>query len=318
MSKIQLFENNSEIGAGTRGASLGIDALKIAAYNSNSNFFKKFDSKIIPTKNNTLDQEVKFPKAKRIDSIIEVCSSVSFHVSGALKKHQFPFLLSSDHSNAIGTIAGIKAANPSLRLGVIWIDAHADLHSPYTTPTGNVHGMSLMASLNQDNSARRVHELDHLTNQQWEKLKKIDNIYPKIHPDDIAILGLRSTEDPEDYFIIDNKINKISVEYVRRNNPETVAKEVLSYLSGCDLLYISFDVDSLDCDLVSYGTGTPVPNGFTENEAAGLINNLLIDKRTCCFEMVEINPCLDNKQNKMAETALRVIEHASSIIEKRG
>ena len=318
MSKIQLFENNSEIGAGTRGSSLGIEALKIAAYNSKSNFFKKFDSKIIPTKNNALNQDDKYPKAKRIDSIIEVCSSVSLNVSGALKKHQFPFVLSSDHSGAIGTIAGIKAANPSLRLGVIWIDAHADLHSPYTTPTGNVHGMSLMASLNQDNSERRVHELDHLTNQQWEKLKKLDNIYPKIHPDDIAILGLRSTEDPEDYFIIDNKINKISVEHVRRNNPEAVAKEVLNYLSGCDLLYISFDVDSLDCDLVSYGTGTPVPNGFTENEAAGLINNLLIDKRTCCFEMVEINPCLDNKQNKMAETALRVIEHASSIIEKRG
>ena len=121
MSKIQLFENNSEIGAGTRGSSLGIEALKIAAYNSKSNFFKKFYSKIIPTKNNALNQDDKYPKAKRIDSIIEVCSSVSSNVSGALKKHQFPFVLSSDHSGAIGTIAGIKAANPSLRLGVIWL-----------------------------------------------------------------------------------------------------------------------------------------------------------------------------------------------------
>jgi arginase len=318
MSKIQLFENNSEIGAGTRGSSLGVDGLKIAAFNSNSSFFKKFKSKVIPSKNYVLNEEEKYPKAKRIDSIIDVCLSISEHVASSIKKHKFPFLLSGDHSSAIGTIAGIKSANPSLRLGVIWIDAHADLHSPYTTPSGNVHGMSLLASLNQDNFDRRVHELDHLTNQKWEKLKKLENIYPKVLVDDVVFLGLRSTEDPEDYFIIDNEINKISVEHVRRNGSENVSKEVLEYLSACDLLYISFDVDSLDCDLVSYGTGTPVPNGFTENEVAGLINNLLIDKRTCCLEVVEINPCLDNKQNKMAETALRVVEHACSIIEKRG
>tara|TARA_B100001287_G_scaffold275947_1_gene285143 strand:+ start:15890 stop:16846 length:957 start_codon:yes stop_codon:yes gene_type:complete len=318
MSKIQLFENSSEIGAGTRGSSLGIEALKIAAFNSNSRFFKKFKSHKILNKNDLLNENPVFPKAKRIEGIIEVCANLSNNISKTLKKNQFPFILSGDHSSAIGTIAGIKAANPSLRLGVIWIDAHADLHSPFTTPSGNVHGMSLMASLNQDNSKRRVHELDHLTNQQWEKLKNLENISPKIHVDDIVFLGLRSSEDPEDYFIIENDINKISVENVRRNGAEKIAKEVLDYLSKCDLLYISFDVDSLDCDLVSYGTGTPVPNGFTEHEVASLINNFLIDKRTCCFELVEINPCLDNKQNKMAETALRIIEHASSIVDKRG
>ena len=318
MSKIQLFENNSEIGAGTRGSSLGNKALRIAAYNSKSNFFKKFYPQLILDKNDMLDLPSEFNKAKRIDGIFHVCSDLSNKVSATLKKHHFPFILSGDHSSAIGTIAGIKSAYPEKRLGVIWIDAHADLHSPYTTPSGNVHGMSLMASLNHDNSNRRVHELDHLTYQQWEKLKKLNNIFPKIRVDDIVFLGLRSTEDPEDYFIIENKMNKISVEHVRRNSPKLIAEKTLKELSDCDLIYISFDVDSLDCDLISYGTGTPVPNGFTEDEVAGLINNLLIDKRTCCFEMVEINPCLDNKQNKMAETALRIIEHASSIIEKRG
>ena len=74
----------------------------------------------------------------------------------------------------------------------------------------------------------------------------------------------------------------------------------------------------MDCDLISYGTGTPVQNGLTEQEASSLINHLLIDKRTNCFEIVEINPCLDNKQNKMAETAFRILESATSIIEKRG
>ena len=99
----------------------------------------------------------------------------------SLKKNFFPFMLSGDHSSAVGTISGIKAANPSSRIGVIWIDAHADLHSPFTTPSGNVHGMTLMALLNQDNYNRRLHELDHLTSQQWDKLKKLDSISPKIH-----------------------------------------------------------------------------------------------------------------------------------------
>ena len=172
--------------------------------------------------------------------------------------------------------------------------------------------------MNFDNAERRIHELDHSTQQQWEKLKKVGDIYPKISADDIVFIGLRSTEDAEDYFIIDNNLKKVSVEEVRRRGHEKVSEEVLEYLSSCDTIYISFDVDSLDCDLVSYGTGSPVPNGLTEQEAGGLINNFLINKKTSCLEVVEINPCLDNKQNRMAETALRILDRACSIIEKRG
>ena len=319
MSKTKLIENISEIGAGTRGSSLGIDALKIADFNLELGFFKRFNqSHKIINNNDSLLQETTYGKAKRIDHIIEVCEDISSNVSAVLKKNGFPIVLSGDHSGAIGTISGIKTANPSARIGVIWIDAHADLHTPFTTPSGNVHGMTLMASLNFDNAERRIHELDHSTQQQWEKLKKVGDIYPKISADDIVFIGLRSSEDAEDYFIIDNNLKKVSVEEVRRRGHEKVSEEVLEYLSSCNTIYISFDVDSLDCDLVSYGTGTPVPNGLTEQEAGGLINNFLINKKTSCLEVVEINPCLDNKQNRMAETALRILDRACSIIEKRG
>ena len=318
MSKIQIVENCSEIGAGTRGSSLSVDALKVASRNIKSNLFKKYKSVVVPNYNDVLDQPVNFPKALRIDSVIKVCEGLSSIVGKSLNKHNFPLVLSGDHSNAAGTLAGIKSTYPDKRIGVVWIDAHADLHSPYTTPSGNVHGMSLAASVGSDNDKHRAHELDHLTQQQWEKYKSLENISPKVNTDDIVLVGLRSSEDPEDYFIIENNIKKISVEEVRRSAPDVVANDVLKYLSSCDLIYISFDVDSLDCDLVSYGTGTPVMNGFTEQEASGVINHLLIDKRTCCLEVVEINPCLDNKQNKMAETALRILDQATSIVEKRG
>ena len=319
MGKIKLIENNSEIGAGTRGSSLGLAALKVADFNLGTGFFKKNkDAFVVKNENVSLQKPSPFLKAKYIDQIFHVCEDISTQVNNAFQKNSFPILLSGDHSSAIGTISGIKAANPSARIGVIWIDAHADLHTPFTTPSGNVHGMSLMAALNFDNLERRIHEIDHATQQQWDKIKKMGNIYPKITTDDIVFIGLRSSEDPEDYFIIENNIKRIGVEEVRRRGYEKISFEVLEYLDACDLIYLSFDVDSLDCDLISYGTGTPVPNGLTEQEAGGLINGFLISKKTACFEVVEINPCLDNKQNKMAETALRILDRASSIIEKRG
>lgn len=317
-SKIKIIENKSEIGAGTRGSSLGIDALKVASLKSNSSYFFRYKSIVLEDYNHLLFEQVKFPKAKRIEKVIDVFNIVANEVSSQLLKNNFPIILSGDHSSAGGTIAGIKKAYPGKRLGVVWIDAHADLHSPYTSPTGNLHGMSLATALNSNNEKHRVQEIDSATNELWDKLKSVGNISPKINARDLVYVGLRSTEEPEDYFISNNEIKNINVETIRRNGAESAANDILDYLSKCDIIYISFDVDSMDCDLISYGTGTPVQNGLTDQEASSLINHLLIDKRTNCLEIVEINPCLDNKQNKMAETSFRILESATSIIEKRG
>ena len=317
-SRIKIIENKSEIGAGTRGSSLGIDALKVASLNCNSEFFTRHQSIVLEDFNYKLFDQLKYPKAKRIESVIEMFEIIAGQVSDQLLKNNFPILLTGDHSCAGGTIAGIKKAYPGKRLGVVWIDAHADLHSPYTSPTGNLHGMSLATALNSDNEDYRVQEIDSATKDLWRKLKSVGNIFPKITTRDLIYVGLRSTEESEDYYISNNEIKNINVETVRRNGAESAANDILNYLSNCDIIYISFDVDSMDCDLISYGTGTPVQNGLTDQEASSLINHLLIDKRTSCLEIVEINPCLDNKQNKMAETSFRILESASSIIEKRG
>jgi arginase len=318
MKRIVLVENKSEIGAGTRGASLGIDAVKIAALNAKSDYFKNAKIVKIENENDRLWEDVNFESAKRIRGVVEVYKRISSTVSEILGKNKFPVLLSGDHSNAGGTIAGIKMAYPDKRLGVIWIDAHADLHSPYTSPSGNIHGMPLATALGTDNEKYAVKELSAEVKDNWEKLKGIGNIQPKISAEDLVFIGVRDTEDPEDYFIANNKIKNVSVEHVRRTGAQQVSEQVLAYLGECDVIYVSFDVDSMDCDLISYGTGTPVQNGLTDQEASGLINHFLIDKRVKCFEVVEINPCLDNKQNKMAETAFRIMEGASAIIEKRG
>ena len=318
MSKVTIIENRSEIGAGTRGSSLGIDAMKVAALNNDSSFFYNRPIEIIKDNNHLLSEKFNHPTAIRIEGVIDVFENVAVKVGANLEKNRIPIVLSGDHSSAGGTIAGIKRAHPDKRLGVVWIDAHADLHSPYTSPSGNLHGMSLATALNEDNDKYRIQEVDALTREQWNKLKNVSNIAPKISSRDIVFVGLRATEEPEDYYISNNKIKSVLVEEVRRKGVSEIADNILSYLKDCDIIYVSFDVDSMDCDLVSYGTGTPVSNGLSEQEAGGLINLLLIDKRSICFEIVEINPCLDNKQNKMAETAFRILENATAIIEKRG
>lgn len=318
MEKIKLIENSSELGAGTRGASLGVDAMKIASIKANSKYFTNYKIVILPDNNDLLFHDIQYTKAKRIDGVIENYELISKTVKETFKSGEFPIVLSGDHSCAGGTIAGVKAAYPDKRLGVIWIDAHADLHSPYTSPSGNIHGMPLATALNVDNLDHKIKDLSEELEGQWNKLKNMCGITPKILPEDLVFVGVRDTEDPEDYYISKNNVKNIPVEHVRRNGVREISEEILKYLKDCDMIYISFDVDSMDCDLVSYGTGTPVPNGLTEQEAGGLINNLLIDKRVNCFEIVEINPCLDNKQNKMAETAFRILESATAIIEKRG
>ena len=146
MEAIKLIEVKSEIAAGTRGASLGIDALKTACLDKGSDFFAQFDSEEVENMNHMMFEyaEEDIDKtAKYIEGVYTMVKRVSRTISFALEDGTFPLVLAGDHSTAAGTIAGIKKAYPFKRLGVIWIDAHADLHSPYTTPSGNMHGMPL-------------------------------------------------------------------------------------------------------------------------------------------------------------------------------
>ena len=138
MRNIKLIEVPSEIGAGTRGASLGVEAIKIAAMDFMSNFFIHFPSEKIPNENKLLYEPIESPYAKRVKGVYSMYEKISKAVSETIKNNFFPVVLSGDHSTAGATIAGIKMAKPKSKLGVIWIDAHADMHTPYTTPSGNV------------------------------------------------------------------------------------------------------------------------------------------------------------------------------------
>ncbi len=312
MRNIKIIEVRSEIGAGTRGASLGIDAIRIAALDFMSNFFVNFPSEQVETENSLLYAPVASPYAKRIQGVYTMYERVSKSVADTLKSGLFPLVLAGDHSTAGGTIAGIKIAKPKNRLGVIWIDAHADLHTPYTTPSGNMHGMPLAASLGIDNLENQVHTPDKQTVDLWNQLKNIGKISPKIKPEDIVFIGLRDYEKEEESILKRHNIKVIPVQEVRRKGVEHVARQALLHLSSCDDIYVSFDVDSLDSS-ISRGTGTPVSNGLREREAEDLLASLMQNHKICCFEVTEVNPTLD-KENLMAEIAFNILQRSVNLL----
>ncbi len=307
---IKLIEVKSEIGAGTRGSSMGVDAIKIAALDFGSNFFKKFKAVEVQNENHLLLEPVVNDYAKRIKGIYTLNERLANEIKKTLLSDEVPIVLAGDHSSALGTITGIKMAYPKKRIGVIWIDAHADLHTPYTTPSGNMHGMPIACVLGEDNKERQQNKPDDETIEYWEKLKNLGGITPKIHYNDLVYIALRDFEPQEDFLIKKHKVRVFNLQEIRKKAVERVAIESLNYLDHCDLIYVSFDVDSMD-SRISSGTGTPVPNGITEKEAGNLIYYIMRSKKIGCFEMVEINPTLD-KENLMAENAFEILQKATN------
>ncbi|GFD80280.1 arginase [Tenacibaculum sp. KUL118] len=311
MKEIKIIKNRSDIGAGTRGSDMGVDAIEIAAINKKSNYFDSFYFEDVITENESIYNKVNNSFAKRIDSVFNQCKRLSNHVKVNLQEGKFPIVLSGDHSSALGTISGIKAANPNKRVGVVWIDAHGDLHSPYTSPSGNIHGMPLSAAISDDNLDCQINDVDRETSELWERMKNIGTPGQKVLPEDIIFFGVRDTEEPEDKQMEKYGIKNYMVAEVRYRGLDVCVNEALDKLSVCDVIYVSFDVDSMDCDMISYGTGTPVPKGFDQHEIIDIINGLLASNKVACLEFVEVNPLLDFKGNKMAETAFEVLEEVT-------
>jgi arginase len=312
MKNIKIIEVPSEIGAGTRGASLGVEAIKIAALDFMSNFFIHFPTERIPVENKLLYEPIESPYAKRIKGVAVMYEKVSKAVADSLKNNFFPVIISGDHSIGGAAISGIKIAKPASKLGVVWIDAHADLHTPYTTPSGNMHGMPLAAAINEDNLECAVHELDEETAKQWNFLKNIGKMAPKVLPEDVVFISLRDFEREEKFLIDKYGMKVVSTKEVRNKGAESVVRSVLRYLSDCTEIFISFDVDSLDSS-ISKGTGTPVGNGLREREAEDLISKFMQNRKVCCFEITEVNPTLD-KENLMAEIAFAILQRSVNVL----
>jgi arginase len=297
----------SDIGAGFRGADQGVIAL--LDLSTESGLSDKVEKR---------DCDVSFADgftslyAKNIEKVLHICEAVCVEVCDSLMSGHFPVLISGDHSSATGTIAGIKKAKPDSRLGIIWVDAHADLHSPYTSFTGNMHGMTLAASLGMDNRSCLFRNPDNMTLDFWDCFKHIGGMTEKIKPSDIVYVTLRDLEEQESHIIEKYDIRNFTTKELRDKKEKVLGTLILEYLKDCTDIYLSFDTDSLEGSIFK-GTGLPVNNGIMPKEAEELIGIILEDPKVICFEITELNPRFD-VNHVTTNMVYHILEKALSVL----
>lgn len=287
-----------DIGAGKKGAADGPTAVK-------NQLIEKgvvVENTIVLNEDCHNKEEGKSYKfAKNIDRILNNSNELESSVFKIIKDEKFPIILSGDHSNAIGAISGLKNAHPNNRIGVIWVDAHADLHSPYTTPSGNLHGMPLAVVGGIDNINHSKNTLTEEELSFWNQLKRLgqQNICPKIDVKDIVFIGIRDAEKEEWGIIKEKGIKTFEPSEIASSGIVEIVNQTFSYLSQCDYLYVSFDADSLDPEL-STGTGTPSKNGLKMDEAEYIFKAVFEHPKLRVLEITEVNPNLNQGFNDMA------------------
>lgn len=224
--------------------------------------------------------KIKDPHLKYLPEITTACGKLARKVKGVLNKGAFPLVLGGDHSMSIGTIAGLAGycRDAGKRLGVIWVDAHSDINLPATSPSGNIHGMPVAASIGLG----------------APELTAVGGNFRKLDPANIAMIGLRSVDEGERKIIREEGILTYTMSDIDRMGIYTVVQEALSYLTErADHIHVSFDLDSVDPS-VARGVGTPVPGGLTYREAHLLMELIAERGALSSLEVAEVNPILDN------------------------
>jgi len=234
-------------------------------------------------------------KMKYIDCIVPMSRRIAGAVATSVQAGNFPLVLGGDHSLSIGSVRG---AARNKKIGVIWIDAHPDFNTGETTPSGNIHGMSL-ALLAGMGDKRLI--------QLW------DETVPVIDPAKIAIIGARDVDSGEKANLQKAGAMVMGMEQIDRYGMVAAIEKAIERVShDVDGIYLSFDMDSLDPEHAP-GVGTPVPAGLTQREAHLACEMISETKKLIGMDLVEVNPILDG-QNK---TAVLAVEFALSALGRR-
>lgn len=240
-----------------------------------------------------------WPNARRLAQIQPLLTEIQRSVADFYlhQPQQKLLVLSGDHSSACAVLSGLKTAYPDCRLGLIWIDAHADIHTPSSTPSGNLHGMPLGAVL----VPTAIPSLP-----LWQQTQAMCS--GVIGSDDLVYIGIRDLEMAEWQLLEAQQICAWTAAQVAMDGALAVAHKALSYLSAVDLLYVSFDIDALDAS-VAAATGTPVVGGLNELQVHQLLQVFLADPRVKLFEVTEYAPALD-QQGQTGDLLQRLLSAA--------
>jgi arginase len=277
-----------DLGAGRRGVDMGPSAIRYAG----------LDGRIADLGYEYLDRgnvgtavaeaiAVDDEHARFLPQIKETCAQIAELVADAARAELIPIVLGGDHSVALGSLGGLREVHG--RGGAIWLDAHGDLNSPETSPSGNVHGMVLAAALGLAG--------DRFREDGWN--------LPALAPGRVALVGVRSLDDGERELLkkLDAKIFTMSD--VDRLGVETVVREALAHAAGPGFVHVSLDMDVVDPD-VAPGVGTPVRGGLSYREAHLALELIAESGLASSIDVVEVNPILD-RENETGKLAVELV-----------
>lgn len=291
--KLKVIGYPLDLGAGRRGVDMGPSALRIAGL---AQKLEQLEYEVhdigditVPTPET---QDIYDARLRYLPEITKASEALALHVKNALDTGFFPLILGGDHSMSIGSLAGISAhcKAQNKRLGVIWVDAHSDINTPETTPSGNIHGMPVAVNLGIG----------------AKELTGVGGDFVKLQPQNITMIGLRSVDPGERELIKQLGIEAYSMTEIDKLGMYAIMLTVLERMkSRIDHLHISFDLDGVDPS-VAKGVGTPVSGGLSYRETHLIMEMAAESGLVKSFEVTEVNPILDD-MNQSADFAVGVV-----------
>ena len=290
--KVALIGAPLDLGAGRRGVDMGPSAIRYAGLEQHLRETLGIESVDLGNIETPVAESLETgdESARFLPQILELCDRVAKLVGDARRKGETPLVLGGDHSVALGSLVGMASAHG--QGGVVWLDAHGDLNTPESSPTGNVHGMVLAAALGLGGSA--------FAREGWT--------LPAVESGRLALVGVRSLDQGERELLkrLDAKV--FTMTDLDRIGIERCMREAIAHASGAAFLHVSLDLDVVDPETAP-GVGTPVRGGLSYREAHLAMELIAESGLADSFDVVEVNPVLD-RENATGKLAVELIASA--------
>ena len=292
-SRVSVIGVPLDLGQSRRGVDMGPSAVRVANLNSRiqSLGYEVEDFGNVPVRQAEASPSG-HPQAKYLPQIAATCESLALQVSRTLEDGSMPLVLGGDHSVAVGTVSGVSQFfhKRGKKIGLIWLDAHADMNTPETSPSGNVHGMPLAC----------------IAGMGPTELTGIGGYSPKVEPSNIVIVGLRDVDALEKPHVRDSGVRAYTMRHIDEHGLRYVMREAIRAASeGTAGFHLSLDMDFVDPQHAP-GVGTPVRGGATYREAHLAMEMICDSGRMLSMEVVEVNPVID-EVNRTADLAVELI-----------
>ncbi len=219
-------------------------------------------------------EEDNLTNLKNLNSVVATCNEISQEINNVISNGNTPIFIGGDHSSAIGTVSG--AALNTSKLGLLWVDSHSDINTDVSTISGNIHGMPVSAIMGFGN----------------EKLVAISSTEPKVLPQHVVLFGVRDMDPLEKEIVERLDIKVYTYDEVKQRGIKPCMDEAKEYLHDINKLHVSFDLDSMNPDIIK-GVTVPVKDGFVEDDVYEIMDYSLDNFDISSIDIVEYNPKYD-------------------------